>query len=278
MVSLYCYSFGSIEMFRRQMLRGTRFLLVTTLILFAHGALAQRVKVEQNEKPASQKVSILAADKFVLFGDFYQGEKFKGGVLLLHDCNAQRSVYKQQAQLLAAAGLNVLTLDFRGYGESRSVDFSQQKIRKSAKNILAYQTKIAALFSYWASDSLTAFRWLRNKVDNNKQIAIVSSGCSVNYAVAIAEIMHVNSLVMITPQMDHNQKERYKNLADTATYFISSAHQIESYKTAKELFEWSGARGSKMQIFKGSHVGHSLVRHQKGLVNDISQWLCYNLK
>jgi alpha/beta superfamily hydrolase len=257
-------------------------LLAVSFSLLITTAIAQMPQATTKTKKTLNEVTLLTDGTLKLVGDYYQGKKiknkFSGGVLLLHDCNANRSVYKHLASVLSAAGLHVLSLDFRGYGGSQNEAFSQVKIRRAAKNIQAYQAAIAGLNAYWEKDTLAAFNWLRNKVNNRKQIAVVSVGCSASYAVAIAEKMHVNSLVMVTPTMTYSAKERYKNLADSPTYFISAIHQVESYKIAHELFLWSGSRRSKMQTFKDNSIGHILMRHQKGLDEDIARWLQQNLK
>jgi alpha-beta hydrolase superfamily lysophospholipase len=39
-------------------------------------------------------------------------------VMLFHQCNRDRKMWEELAPRVVAAGLNVLTLDFRGYGDS----------------------------------------------------------------------------------------------------------------------------------------------------------------
>ncbi len=249
------------------------FLLISVVITFNSYAQSKFFKTPVD----ISKISITTLDKFQLNGHYYAGEQHSGGVLLLHGCNSDQKAYQDLITLLKKNNLHILSYDFRGYGESQSKRFSKEQLRKAADSILAYQTAMASLTSYWQSDALTAFEWLRKKVAKNKQIAIVSVGCASRYAVAIAEAMHVDSLIMVTPVMDHSDKEHYKNLADKPTYFISTMHQLESYKTAKELFEWNGSLRSKMQIFKGSYVDHALIKKQKGLIYDMARWLTNNL-
>lgn len=43
----------------------------------------------------------------------------------MHQCNRQRKVWDGLAQQLAASGINVLTLDYRGFGESGGVRFDK---------------------------------------------------------------------------------------------------------------------------------------------------------
>jgi predicted alpha/beta hydrolase len=78
-------------------------------------------------------VSFKAPDGFTLQGTFHSADKGGPGILLLHQCNADRRIYDQLALMLNTAGYNVLAFDFRGFGGSRAgeyADFSaaRQKI------------------------------------------------------------------------------------------------------------------------------------------------------
>src|SRR5215510_10090610 len=69
-------------------------------------------------------VSITAADGFALKGTLYPAAKSGPGVLLLHQCNADRQIYDNLGTMLSAAGYTALTLDFRGFGESKNARYS----------------------------------------------------------------------------------------------------------------------------------------------------------
>jgi len=227
---------------------------------------------------SAKAVKIVTPDEHLLGANYYFGEEKGAGVLILHDCAHTSESYNDLAEKLSANGIHTLAVDFRGYGASSSEVFSHENIKKKAKSIVAYQNDVAALTSYWELDVLTAFNYLRTKVDRKKGIAVVSVGCASLYAVALAEKMRVNSLVLITPQMNYSAKERYKNLIDIPSYFINSSHHIETIQTAKELFEWNGSKASKIQIFKSDAYDYGLLRRNKYLTDDISSWLKRNLR
>ena len=170
-------------------------------------------------------------------------------------------------------GINALALDFRGFGASESGEFSHQAIKKQVKNIVSYQAEVAALTSYWEKDVLSAYNYLRNKIGNEQPISIVASGCAVNEAVLLAQKIRINSCVILSPIMDYMEKEHYKNLIDIPAYFVSSAHHSGSTLTAQELFSWNGDSRSTSQVFKGVSQGHSLLRRNKFLANNIALWL-----
>src|SRR6266550_1101726 len=66
--------------------------------------------------PPSRVLDLSAADGTKLKATYFGAGKPGPGVLLLHQCNRQRKVWDALAQQLAAAGINVLTLDYRGFG------------------------------------------------------------------------------------------------------------------------------------------------------------------
>ena len=200
------------------------------------------------------------------------------GVIVLHDCHSQRNNYQSLSTSIAEQGLHTLSLDFRGYGSSVAQGYSKLEVKKHATDIISFQTEIAVLMSYWTEDLLAAYEYLRKKVDKSQGISIVASGCAGAYAVALAEKVHLSSMVLLTPDMSYGDKERYKNLVDIPSYFISSAQHAISYATAQELFAWSGARHSKLQVYKGDKLNYQVIRANKYLVNDIDLWLKFTLR
>src|ERR1700732_1685837 len=66
---------------------------------------------------AEKVVDLTTADGVKLKASYFAAAKPGPGVLLLHQCNRQRKIWDGLAQQLAAAGINVLTVDYRGYGE-----------------------------------------------------------------------------------------------------------------------------------------------------------------
>jgi hypothetical protein len=204
--------------------------------------------------------------------------KHMPGVIVLHDCHSDRTKYTTLSTRIAEQGLHVLSLDFRGYGNSVDQGYSHLAVKRNATDIISYQTEVAVLMSYWSEDLLAAYNLLRSKVDNSQGISIVASGCASAYAVTLAEGMHINSMVLLTPEMSYADKERYKNLIDFPSYFVSSAQQASSYAIAQELFTWNGDKYSKLQVYKGDRLNYQVIKANKNLVNDIALWLKFTLR
>lgn len=228
--------------------------------------------------PEVVKIKAREDDGFLLAADYYLGGKRSGGVIVLHDCNNDRGAYSRIAKSLAQQSLHTLLVDLRGYGGSVSQEYSREAAKLKATDIVTYQSEMALIMVNWPDDLLAMYQFLSKKTDKSKGIAVVASGCTTSYAVALAEKINLNSMVMITPQMTYGDKERYKNLVDIPSYFITSSHHQDSYKTAQELFTWNGAKRSKLQIFKGTGYGYQLISRKKDLVNDIALWVKSNLR
>jgi pimeloyl-ACP methyl ester carboxylesterase len=101
------------------------FLLVTALILTAT-AFGQ---------PSPRMVDLKASDGATLKATYFAAAKPGPGVLLLHQSNRTRTSWDELARQLAAAGINTLTLDMRGFGESgpsytKLTDAQQAQVRK----------------------------------------------------------------------------------------------------------------------------------------------------
>src|SRR5437660_9533592 len=100
--------------------------LFLALTSFTAGALGQEAKSTSGttpvphaqQPPAPRIVELRAPDGTILKGSYFAAAKPGPGVLLLHQSNRPRQSWDKVARQLAAAGINTLTLDMRGFGES----------------------------------------------------------------------------------------------------------------------------------------------------------------
>src|ERR1700688_4248792 len=83
--------------------------------------------------PSARVVDLKASDGITLKATYFGAGKPGPGVLLLHQCNRQRKVWDDLAERLAASGLNVLTVDFRGFGESGGTPLAKLSPDEAAK-------------------------------------------------------------------------------------------------------------------------------------------------
>src|SRR6185437_15442050 len=72
---------------------------------------------QQSELPP-RAMEIRAPDGALLKGTYFAAGRSGPGVLLYHQSNRTRESWEGMARRLSAAGMNVLTVDSRGFGES----------------------------------------------------------------------------------------------------------------------------------------------------------------
>lgn len=227
----------------------------------------------QESEFSGQAIEIVAADDFTLSALFFPGLATAAGVLFLHDCQHSAKDYKPLYSALRQQGLNVLAPDLRGYGGSQSALYSDKKIRQQATDIVSYQGQVAALMLTWEKDLYLAYKHLKNMMNNNQEISVITTGCSSNQAIYLAEKMPLKSFVMLTPELSNDDKERFRHLADMPIYLLSAQQQTDAMLNVQELFQWSADKHSILQIFKGDGSSYDLLRQQVYLNEHIATWL-----
>jgi dienelactone hydrolase len=82
--------------------------------------------------PAPRVVNLKAPDGILLKATYFAAAKPGPGVLLFHQVNRTRKSWDDVAVQLAAAGINTLTVDLRGFGESGGTPYD--KLTKAQRN------------------------------------------------------------------------------------------------------------------------------------------------
>src|SRR6202171_5568397 len=113
------------------------------LLVVSVAATAQQVA-------AARVIDLKASDGTILKATYFAAVNSGPGVLLLHQCNRQRKLWDDLAGQLATAGINVLTFDLRGFGESGGSPFDK----------LTPQEQAQVEGEKWPGDIETAFQYL----------------------------------------------------------------------------------------------------------------------
>src|SRR5581483_12398396 len=97
-----------------------------------------------------RKVDIQATDGTRLKGTYFPAGRSGPGILLFHQSNRDRQSWEVLAEQLAAAGINVLTLDSRGHGETAGNSKEAEK--------------------WWPEDLAPAFNYLISQPGVNRDV------------------------------------------------------------------------------------------------------------
>jgi dienelactone hydrolase len=231
---------------------------VLAALLFALTCLAQ-------QSSAQRTVDLTAPDGTKLKASYFAAAKPGPGVLLLHQCNRQRKIWDGLAQQLAAAGINVLTLDYRGFGESGGDPFEK----------LPPQEMAQIQKERWPSDFDTAFQYLVSQPGvTPDMIGVGGASCGVNNSVQIARRhAEVRSLVLLSGITDLNGRQFLRNSTRVPVFF--SVADDDEFPTIPLAMEWlysltSNPDKAFAHYAKGGHGADMFAVHPElpGLIVD----------
>jgi dienelactone hydrolase len=174
-------------------------------------------------------VDLTAADGTKLKASYFAAAQPGPGVLLLHQCNVRgRKNWDGLAQQLATAGINVLTLDYRGYGESGG-DPSE----KMPPQLMAQVQK-----EKWPGDFDTAFQYLVSQPGvTPNMIGVGGASCGVDNSVQMARRhAEVRSLVLLSGVTDLKGRQFLRDSARVPVFF--SVADDDEFPTIPLAIEW----------------------------------------
>jgi dienelactone hydrolase len=212
-------------------------------------------------------VRLTAADGFSLEGTFRSAEKGGPGILLLHQCNADRHIYDQLAMMLNVAGYNVLTFDFRGFGGSRAgafVDFGTARQR---------------VIERMPGDVDTAVKFLiAQSTVNGRALGVAGGSCGVNQAVqASRRHQEIRTIVLLSGGTDAEGEAHIKASPNLPVFGAASAEDTDAAASIRTIVGLSANSYSRVEMFKGAGHAASMFAKQPDLEADIVIWFRSNL-
>ena len=212
----------------------------------------------------TREVIFNAADGIALKGTLYSAENPGPGLLLLHQCDAQRKIYDHLATMLNTAGYSVLTFDFRGFGGKPS---------RRAPQLTAEQQKIMA----GDIDTALSFLMSQSKV-NPRALGVLAANCAVNQAIHAGQRHpEIRTLVILSGGTDTEGEAYIKNSPKVPILGVASDEDKTSAAAIKKLVALSTNAESQLEML--SHAGHAaaMFAKQPDLEPDIVVWFRSNL-
>ncbi len=227
------------------------------------------------------EITLTTPDNFALKADYYPSKNSvkpanNRAVLMLHQCNYNRTMYNNIGAQLAQQSIHALSLDFRGFGESISSEFNVADVRKlpQAERGKAWSN----MSSHWPEDVQLAFDYLKEKVGNNGKVGIIGASCGGSQAINLAEKENISAISFFSSsQRDENIARYGKTLVDTPTLIIASEDDGRTFTSAQQLFSTAKNPSSKMISYKGSMHGYPLLVSDKALETTIVTWFSNEL-
>lgn len=230
--------------------------LLVSLLLSAGFAVAQTL--------APKDVDLVAPDGAKLRATFFAAAKPGPGVLLMHMCNTVRKSWEPVAKGLSEAGINALTIDNRGFGESGGPRFEG-----------ASPEVLQQLNDKWPGDFDAAYQFLLAQPGvDRERIGAGGGSCGVNNALKLAERhpADVKVLVLLSGGPDVTGINHVAHHPELPI-FTSGAKDDEYNPATLQLMQWlsdlSGNPRSKFVGFPDGGHGTEIFGPHPELVRQI---------
>jgi dienelactone hydrolase len=221
--------------------------------------------------PAPRDVDITTPDGTRLKATYFAADHPAPAVMLMHMCITTRASWEPVARQLSVAGVNALTIDNRGFGESGGPRF------ESAAPDVQQQ-----LNEQWPGDFDAAFAWLvaQPGVDEAR-IGAGGGSCGANNAVKLASRhREVRSLVLLAGGTDvagmkYLQEHRWLPL------FTAAAADDQFGRDFPQLMQWIAEIGgnprNKFAGFANGRHGTEIFGPHPELPRQIVDWFVETL-
>jgi dienelactone hydrolase len=222
--------------------------------------------------PASRTADLAAVDGAVLKATYFSAGAPGPGVLLLHQCNRQRKVWDALGQQLATAGLNVLTVDLRGFGESSGARLDTLK----PADAQAQREK-------WPADIDVAFQYLSSQPGvAGDMIGVGGASCGVDNSVQTARRHpeQVKSLVLLSGTTDLAGRQFLRQSRELPV--LAAVADDDEFRDTVDLMPWvfslSPSPAKRFVHYdRGGHGADMFSVHPE-LQREIVDWYAATLK
>jgi pimeloyl-ACP methyl ester carboxylesterase len=213
-----------------------------------------------------REVTFAAADGFTLQGTFHSAPKGGPGILLLHQCDADRRSYDQLAVMLNNAGYNVLSFDFRGFGGSRGRYADASSDRQAL--VERMPGDVDAALTFLTSHNTVIARAL----------GVVGGSCAVNQAIqASRRHPDVRTLVLLSGGTNAEGEAHIKASPRLPIFGVASEEDGSAPASVRKIVGLSPHPDSRVELLKNAGHAAEMLARQEDLGADIVIWFRANL-
>ena len=231
---------------------------VPLLILLLSGA-----RHAAAESAAGTPAAIAAPDGTKLATTYYSPGRPGPGILLLHQCNRDRSSWNGLATSLARAGFHVLTLDYRGYGESgggRHVELSDDE-------------RVRRVNTLWPGDVDAAFAYLRGRPGVGKVFGAGGASCGVDQSIQLSRRHpEVRSLVLLSGNAEKEGRAHLKSKSSPPLFLAAADDDGGIVETMSWIDASSGNAANRFVEYETGGHGTEMFQPHPDLPGEIVAW------
>ena len=208
-------------------------------------------------------VDIKAPDGTNLKGSYFSPGRSGPAMILLHQCNMDRHAWDGLAQDLASAGFHVLTVDFRGYGDSgggRPADAAERRKVVQEK---------------WPGDVDAAYAFLTSqKGVDQARLAAGGASCGVTQSSDLAARRHeIKALLLLSGNTTDATRAYLTSNTALPVFGAASDGDTNAAKGIREAVAASKNPHSMVKIYAGTEHGVPMFAKNSELEPMIVTWL-----
>jgi dienelactone hydrolase len=209
-----------------------------------------------------QDVDIKAPDGVNLKATYFSAGRSGPAMLLLHQCNMDRHAWDGLAADLAAGGINVLTFDNRGFGESGGSKSTDPDTR-------------AANRQKWPADVDAAFAYLTfQKGVDQSRVAVGGASCGVTLSSDLATRHHdIRALMVLSGRASDAAKAYIASNPSLPVFGAASEGDTGAANGIREAVGSSKDPKSTLKIYPGTEHGVPMFAKNPELEPMIVAWL-----
>ncbi len=214
-------------------------------------------------------VDLKASDEIMLKATYYPAAKPGPGIMLLHQCNRDRKSWTELAAKLSGEGFHVLTLDYRGYGESGGDRFLDLPADRRA----AEQAK-------WTGDTDLAFAYLVGQPGVDRlRIGAAGASCGVNQSIQLA-LRHpaVKSLALLSGTTDEPGRRYLRKTTWLPLFVAASDDDGAIVQIMRWILNFSQNPRNRFVEYKAAGHGTEMFAVEKGLQPLLEEWFDKTLR
>lgn len=223
----------------------------------------------------AEEINLKGLDGFNIYGDYTAATELTNkGVLMLHQCNSDRSMYVGLAKQLGNSGISSMSLDFRGYGDSVTDEFNIMALREKATSREHYfeMTGKFNIGKHRKDDVEIAYQYLLNKLGKGAKISFIGASCGGTQAVLLAQTHKPKSFIFFSSGMSQETKDLFSKVDDIPALMIAAQGDTGTFKSLQEIFSSAKSVHSQMLSYKGEGHGNPLLELDPYLETYMAQW------
>jgi dienelactone hydrolase len=206
-------------------------------------------------------VDIKAPDNANLKGTYFSPGHAGPAVLLLHQCNMDRHAWDGLANDLASAGFHVLTVDFRGFGDSdgKTTDAAARQ----------------AMRGKWPADADAMLAYLLKQAGVDKsRLAVGGASCGVTQSSDLAARHHeIKTVIALSGTATEATRSYMAETPGVAIFGAASEGDTNAAKGIRDLLSASKNPRSTVKIYAGTEHGVPMFAKNPELQPLIVSWM-----